>query len=565
MFWMIVILSLLSIIGSIRIGKIENNIMIGTINRSLFNITRNQCICQLIKSTDLISALNYFQTNNTCQLFYYNTSSIIIKFNSNSSFIFINRSSISITTIQSNITSTSSLSLINAFWPFDGNTNERNSNYNSFSNASFSSPGITGYGSALSFNASLYQYVLTNSTINLNISFKSFTFEFWIYPFSLVTGDRGMIGQCQSLSPNKCLHMTIRNSKIRISFYSNACDGTKTIVINKWYHLTFVYDLSATTQMIYIDGILDCISSTSAPLQITNLTYIPITIGYTSPLSPYYFDGLIDQLSLVEWVKNSSEILNDATLVSWYCFDNNNSTNDSGPNEINGISINTIFENNTLLLNQTKSYFQSSGFVLLGMDNHSYSFSIWINPIQTHNTTILFISQNSSSSTKWCLSFLRFNSQGKIQAQSRTNGGLINVTGPYISSYTWTHIVQTYSLTNGVSLYINGSLFDKSSSCDYRGGNTPLTITLGSYMDNINSICSNSSIQGGQYFGWIDEFRVYSRELTATDAAVASATDDQRRIDDDLDIEISGPEASRIARRAAKRKQQMAVDNEKHQ
>ncbi|CAF4022182.1 unnamed protein product [Rotaria sordida] len=49
------------------------------------------------------------------------------------------------------------------------------------------------------------------------------------------------------------------------------------------------------------------------------------------------------------------------------------------------------------------------------------------------------------------------------------------------------------------------------------------------------------------------------------EAAVASATDDQRRIDDDLDIEISGPEASRIARRAAKRKQQMAVDNEEHQ
>ncbi|CAF4076511.1 unnamed protein product, partial [Rotaria sordida] len=49
------------------------------------------------------------------------------------------------------------------------------------------------------------------------------------------------------------------------------------------------------------------------------------------------------------------------------------------------------------------------------------------------------------------------------------------------------------------------------------------------------------------------------------EAAVASATDDQRRIDDDLDIEISGPEASRIAKRAAKRKQQMAVDNEEHQ
>ncbi|CAF1490724.1 unnamed protein product [Rotaria sp. Silwood1] len=267
--------------------------------------------------------------------------------------------------------------------------------------------------------------------------------------------------------------MTIRNSKIRISFYSNACDGSKTIQINTWYLLTFAYDLFSTTQMIYIDGILDCINRTRAPLQITNLSYIPLTIGYTSPLAPYYFDGLIDQLSLVEWAKSTSEILNDATLVSWYSFDNN-STQDFGPNEINEISINTTFENNSLLLNKIKSYFQSSNFVLLGIDNRLYSFSISINPFQTNRTVILYIFQNSSINTKWCLSFLRFNSQG-----------------PYILTYTWTHIVQTYSSINGVSLYINGSLFNASSPCDYHGGNTPLTITLGSYIDNINETCSN--------------------------------------------------------------------------
>ncbi|CAF1108909.1 unnamed protein product [Rotaria sp. Silwood1] len=246
--------------------------------------------------------------------------------------------------------------------------------------------------------------------------------------------------------------MTIRNSKIRISFYSNACDGSKTLLINTWYHLIFVYDLFSTTQMIYIDGILDCINRTRAPLQITNLSYIPLTIGYTSPLAPYYFDGLIDQLSLVEWAKNTN----------------------FGPNEINKISINTTFENNSLLLNKIKSYFQSSNFVLLGIDNRLYSFSIWINPFQTNGTIILYIFQNSSINTKWCLSFLRFNTQG-----------------PYILTYTWTHIVQTYSSINGVSLNINGSLFNTSSPCDYHGGNTPLTITLGSYIYNINETCSN--------------------------------------------------------------------------
>jgi hypothetical protein len=102
MFRMIVILLLLSVVDCIRIGKIENNIMIGIINNSLSNITLDQCICQMVQSNELISAVNYFQTNQTCQLFSYNMSSILIQFNVDSTIIFINQTSISITSIQSN-------------------------------------------------------------------------------------------------------------------------------------------------------------------------------------------------------------------------------------------------------------------------------------------------------------------------------------------------------------------------------------------------------------------------------------------------------------------------------
>jgi hypothetical protein len=274
--------------------------------------------------------------------------------------------------------------------------------------------------------------------------------------------------------------------------------------------------------MIYINGISECNHTSSSPLQITNLTYSPITIGYTAPLAPYYFDGLIDQLSLVGWVKNASEILDDATLVAWYSFDNN-SPNDSGPNGINGTCNGTIFDNNTILFNKTKSFFQSTGFVLLGINNHSYSFSIWINPFQTNQTTILQGYQNTSANDKWCLSFLGFNSHGQIQAQSRSNTGFINVIGSMISTYVWTHIVQTYSSINGVSLYINGSLFNKSSSNVYHSSQSPLTLRLGNILDDINGTCFNASIQGAQYTGWMDEFRVYSRELTANDVKTLSS------------------------------------------
>jgi len=99
MFWLVVILSLCSLVNPIRIGKIENYIMIGIINDSLVNITEVQCICQMIQSN--LSALNYFQTNQTCQLLNNNISTSFIEFYTNSSVLFINQSSISITTIQS--------------------------------------------------------------------------------------------------------------------------------------------------------------------------------------------------------------------------------------------------------------------------------------------------------------------------------------------------------------------------------------------------------------------------------------------------------------------------------
>lgn len=389
-------------------------------------------------------------------------------------------------------------------------------------NASFCRPDITGYGSALCFDANQNQSVSINPTIPLNISFRSFTFEFWTYPYSFANGDRGMIGQCQSFASNLCLHITIRYGKARISFRNNACDGNATLVTDRWYHLAFVYNYSNASQSIYIDGVLDCFKhSTAASLQITNLTFIPLTIGVTYPLDPYYFDGRIDQLTLVEWAKDAAEILEDATLAAWFRFDND-SLYDSSRNRIPGICVNATSLNNSLLFNRTNSYFQASSFVLLGTDNRSYSWSIWIKPFQTNVSTILYSYQTNGSSGRWCSAYLGINANGSIEARSRFTTGFIQVLGPSILINVWTHVAQTYSSSNGISLYINGSFYNKSSSSEYQSGSAPLTIGLGgSYADTYGA-CFNVSVSGGAYTGWMDEFRVYARELTATDVQTLS-------------------------------------------
>ncbi|CAF0940196.1 unnamed protein product [Adineta steineri] len=75
--------------------------MIGNVKYSLFNQTYDQCICEMSKLNGLVSALNYFSSNQTCQLFDYNISSVLIKRSLNSTFIFINQSSIEIINIES--------------------------------------------------------------------------------------------------------------------------------------------------------------------------------------------------------------------------------------------------------------------------------------------------------------------------------------------------------------------------------------------------------------------------------------------------------------------------------
>ena len=72
----------------------------------------------------------------------------------------------------------------------------------------------------------------------------------------------------------------------------------------------------------------------------------------------------------------------------------------------------------------------------------------------------------------------------------------------------WTHIVHTYSTINGLRLYLNGTLTGTKNSTTRSVSNQVNILTLG------NDLQANS---GNVYRGLIDEFRVYSRELNATD------------------------------------------------
>jgi len=77
--------------------------------------------------------------------------------------------------------------------------------------------------------------------------------------------------------------------------------------------------------------------------------------------------------------------------------------------------------------------------------------------------------------------FIGFTSIGQIVIQSWStvnNGTIVILTGSNIMTNLWTHVAHTYSIANGMCLYLNGFLYSTSSSFIYLDDNLPVYILL---------------------------------------------------------------------------------------
>ena len=192
---------------------------------------------------------------------------------------------------------------------------------------------------------------------------------------------------------------------------------------------------------------------------------------------------------------------------------------DSGPLGINGSGfnhsyINSCRVNQCLALLNNESYIQAKGLVLLGTSIQSYSFSLWIKPINTTGGTIIHVSQ-SSTGLGWCIGMLGFSNSSEIYAHS-WRGVAVVVAGPMITANIWTHVAITYSAPNGLRLWINGTQYGSGfAAYNYAAAGEPVFATIGSCLSGCH--CAAGGITSVKYYGYIDEFKLYSRELSSTD------------------------------------------------
>ncbi|CAF4836219.1 unnamed protein product [Rotaria socialis] len=131
-------------------------------------------------------------------------------------------------------TTTTAVPLSYMFWSFDSNYNDLYNNYNGvgMNSPTFSSPGYTGYGSALSVSSASSQYVLVAAYKNM--TYTSFTWELWVNPTTLSTTDGLMLGMCQTPSYSLCLYLMTRSSIPYFAFYGNDCVGSTVVPAGQW-------------------------------------------------------------------------------------------------------------------------------------------------------------------------------------------------------------------------------------------------------------------------------------------------------------------------------------------
>jgi hypothetical protein len=115
-----------------------------------------------------------------------------------------------------------------------------------------------------------------------------------------------------------------------------------------------------------------------------------------------------------------------------------------------------------------------------------------------------------------------FNKNGSLTIQTLGKHGIyaISLVSTMLSLNAWTYMCMTYSLTLGIRLFVNGSLINYNNTfTDYSAGGQMSTIIIGTCSQPNACSTNQTKIVPFQFHGKIDEFKIFSRELSSIDVA----------------------------------------------
>ena len=94
----------------------------------------------------------------------------------------------------------------------------------------------------------------------------------------------------------------------------------------------------------------------------------------------------------------------------------------------------------------------------------TFSVALWVKPFVVNGGRLIHLSTNIGGSSLACFDLLGFSPSGQSVGQLYNSYvayclvAIVNVRGSTVLVNTWTHIVLTYSSSNGLIIYTNGTL-----------------------------------------------------------------------------------------------------------
>lgn len=364
----------------------------------------------------------------------------------------------------------------------------------------------------------------------------------------------------QNVGNNRAWAMTYRNNGGTLQFYTITSDngtatatGTlnQTLTAGTWYHVAFLYDKSAGSIQIYVNG------SSAGTISSQKTTIYngsdPFRIGALGDGggTAWYLDGAVDEFGVWDKLLTSSEITdlynsgsgiayyepadvkNDTTLATslsgyWELEESTASSTWTDSHGTNNLSNNSSGSGVTSATgkqgNAGDFEFSNSEYLSIshasssGLDGmNELSFSAWFKAEALTATypMIAGIFDDSSSERGWCMTILSSKPRLYVSDNGGNTGGsdLQSVdSGVTVSTGTWYHVVGTFQGTNAggsgdLNIYVNGVFQGNATST--------LTSVNDSTADyRIGHVTQFASGTNHYFDGVIDEVAVWSKELT---------------------------------------------------
>ena len=296
---------------------------------------------------------------------------------------------------------------------------------------------------------------------------------------------------------------------------------TGTVNDGKWHHLVGTYNSTSGAMQVFVDGTLN--NSTTGP---TGIRSAPTTLrfgGIQSGTSTGYYNGLLDQVQIYNYVLSGSEVayMDQRTseanpLVGYWKLNETSGTTsyDSSPSGENGTWINSPISSgsfppaiaststSSLLFNGTNQYVNIPVTAALPNYGNPRTISVWAKTnTLTGNHVIADLGTTGGN-----YSFFIGQFGTSLEVGDWGSPNYITVSGFWDTN--WHHIVATYG-GDTVDVYADGMLVATGTGENWNYLTPPVSCVIGNYVSGT----------GYPWSGNIAEVRIYNRVLTPAEVA----------------------------------------------